>query len=198
MDVSRSRYSRGSCLHLPPHWGQSTAPRAGVSAGKAAGSGGSCNPSKVLVWSVLCQNSPLNLTRSLCISIQSLRTSKPSVECAFSTSLKHRSNTPGLTNAPAGLALVTALDEIGSPLVPTELTWTLHSCCNSAHLLGITQHTEPSSLCCHPSDPTPTHPSPSEAQAPLNQEPIFSGPFQPLLTCPLSIHGETLPSAFGT
>ena len=82
--------------------------------------------------------------------------------------------------------------------VPTALTWTLRSCCNSAHLLGITQHAEPSSLCCHPSDPTPTRPSPSDAQAPLTQEPIFSVLFQPLLTCPLSSHGETLPSAFGT
>ena len=135
--MSRSRYSRGSCLHLPPHWGQSTAPRAGVSAGKATESGGSCNPSKVLVWSVLCQNSPLNLTRSLRISVQSPRTAKPSVECAFSTSLKHRSNTPGLTDARAGLVPVTALDETGNPLVPTERTWTLRSCCNSAHLLGI-------------------------------------------------------------
>lgn len=60
------------------------------------------NPSKALVWSVMCQ-------------IQSPRTAKPSVECAFSTSLKHRSNAPGLTSAPAGLVLVTAPDEIGSP-----------------------------------------------------------------------------------
>lgn len=99
--VQVSLLQREAALRLHAHWGQSTAPRQVCPQGRRGWERRElpahccANPSKALVWSVMCQ-------------IQSPRTAKPSVECAFSTSLKHRSNAPGLTSALAGLVLVTA------------------------------------------------------------------------------------------
>ena len=121
MYMSRSHYSRGSLSTPPCSLGTERSSqdtrvcREGCGEWRQPPAHCCANLSKVLVWSVLCQNSPPNLTRSLCISTQSPRTAKPSVECAFSTSLKHRSNTPRLTKAPAGLVLMMALDKIVSP-----------------------------------------------------------------------------------